>query len=150
MLIQTCVEPVSWFSIKVTARDGHHPRTPGGFPCWSDKRQYSHLSNAYKRRIQMKWHLAGCRINLKISNVKLWMRRVSKRDTIESFMSIFFISKIIHLINAWNLWLQQIQSKSNSFTRAIIIVTLLLLWKKQKLKKHSTPSGFEYKQIFLS
>jgi len=28
----TCVEPVSWFSRKVTAREGHHPMTPGGLP----------------------------------------------------------------------------------------------------------------------
>lgn len=45
--VQTWVEPVSWFSMKVTARDGHHPTTPGGFPFWSDNRQYSHLSRAY-------------------------------------------------------------------------------------------------------
>lgn len=49
--VQTWVEPVSWFSIKVTARDGHHPRTPGGFPFWSDKRQYSHLSKAYMENL---------------------------------------------------------------------------------------------------
>jgi hypothetical protein len=37
----TCVEPVSWFSKKVTAREGHQPITPGGLPCGSISRQYS-------------------------------------------------------------------------------------------------------------
>lgn len=41
----TCVEPVSWFSKKVTAREGHHPMTPGGFPAGSINLQYS-LCNA--------------------------------------------------------------------------------------------------------
>jgi hypothetical protein len=27
-----CVEPVSWLSMKVTARDGHNPITPGARP----------------------------------------------------------------------------------------------------------------------
>lgn len=31
-LRQTCVDPVSWFSKNVTAREGHHPITPVGFP----------------------------------------------------------------------------------------------------------------------
>jgi hypothetical protein len=30
----------------VTAREGHQPNTPGGFPFSSDKRQYSDLSSA--------------------------------------------------------------------------------------------------------
>ena len=29
---RTCVDPVSWFSKNVTAREGHHPTTPVGFP----------------------------------------------------------------------------------------------------------------------
>jgi len=37
----TCVEPVSWFSRKVTAREGHQPMTPGGLPWGSISRQYS-------------------------------------------------------------------------------------------------------------
>jgi hypothetical protein len=37
----TCVEPVSWFSRKVTAREGHHPMTPGGLPVGSISLQNS-------------------------------------------------------------------------------------------------------------
>ena len=33
--------PVSWFSTKVTAREGHMPRRPGGRPWLSISRQYS-------------------------------------------------------------------------------------------------------------
>lgn len=36
----TCVEPVSWFSMKVTALEGHQPITPGGFP-WESRRRHS-------------------------------------------------------------------------------------------------------------
>ena len=33
--------PVSWFSMKVIALEGHMPMRPGGRPCPSTKRQYS-------------------------------------------------------------------------------------------------------------
>jgi hypothetical protein len=36
----TWVDPVSWFSKKVTAREGHHPITPVGFPWGSISLQY--------------------------------------------------------------------------------------------------------------
>ena len=42
----TCVEPVSWFSRKVTAREGHQPMRPGGLPAASLSRQYSQRSKA--------------------------------------------------------------------------------------------------------
>eukprot|EP00884_Botryococcus_braunii_P008559 jgi/Botrbrau1/17704/Bobra.0166s0128.1 len=35
------IEPVSWLSMKVTARCGHQPISPGGLPLGSDSRQYS-------------------------------------------------------------------------------------------------------------
>ena len=38
--------PVSWFSMKLTARDGHIPRSPGGRPWLSMSRQYSPLPMA--------------------------------------------------------------------------------------------------------
>ena len=37
------IAPVSWFSRKVTAREGHMPMRPGGRPWLSTKRQYSRL-----------------------------------------------------------------------------------------------------------
>ncbi len=37
--------PVSWFSRKVTERDGHQPSSPAGLPAASRRRQYSHRSN---------------------------------------------------------------------------------------------------------
>ena len=40
---------VSWFSRKVTARDGHQPITPGGFPLASRSRQYSLRCAAQQR-----------------------------------------------------------------------------------------------------
>jgi len=42
--------------MKVTAREGHHPKTPGGFPFSSDNRQYSHFSSAYiKKEFNISW-----------------------------------------------------------------------------------------------
>ena len=38
--------PVSWFSMKVTAREGHMPSMPGGRPWGSTSRQYSRLATA--------------------------------------------------------------------------------------------------------
>ena len=38
--------PVSWFSMKLTARDGHIPRSPGGRPWLSMSRQNSPLPMA--------------------------------------------------------------------------------------------------------
>ena len=37
---------MSWFSMKVTAREGHMPRRPGGRPWLSMSRQYSPLPMA--------------------------------------------------------------------------------------------------------
>mmetsp|Transcript_5541 Transcript_5541/g.14943 ORF Transcript_5541/g.14943 Transcript_5541/m.14943 type:complete len:204 (+) Transcript_5541:791-1402(+) len=40
------VDPVSWLSRKVTAREGHSPMTPGGLPSLSASRQYSQRPTA--------------------------------------------------------------------------------------------------------
>ena len=41
-----CHPPVSWFSMKVTAREGHMPIMPGGRPWLSTSRQYSRRATA--------------------------------------------------------------------------------------------------------
>ena len=61
--------PVSWFSMKVTALEGHMPMRPGGRPCPSTSRQYSPRPMASCRipahpkcpsQIEI---LAGCNLN---------------------------------------------------------------------------------------
>lgn len=58
VITSTWVDPVSWLSRKVTAREGHHPITPGGFPCGSRRRHNCPLTAscmAKHRNIHKEW-----------------------------------------------------------------------------------------------
>jgi len=62
------VEPVSWLSMNVTARDGHHPISPGGLPAqWGTHRvalRYDYWYEGVRRFLftftrHCQWHLHG-------------------------------------------------------------------------------------------
>ena len=53
-----CVDPVSWLSMKVTARPGHHPIRPGGLPLLSRSRQYC-LRAESRRKVRQRQSLAA-------------------------------------------------------------------------------------------